>query len=995
MAQTGYTPILVYASGTASNVPLAANLTSSASGAELALNYADGKLYFKNSSGVVTLLASSAGASGDVVGPASATDNALARFDLTTGKLIQNSVGILSDAGVLTGLTGLTSSGNITLSALTSGRVPYASTGGLLVDSANLLYSGADLTVYGVRVGRGAGAVATNTAVGSGALASNATGIGQTAVGFSALGQSTGSRNVAFGGGDSATYNAALASNTSGTDNAAFGIGALSANLTGVANTSLGVGSLYFSTASNNTAVGYQAGYANQTGANLVLVGRAAGFSNKASNNTFVGDSAGFFNDTGTYNTFVGVNAGLSINTGAKNTIIGSYSGNQGGLDIRTASNYIVLSDGDGNPRAYWNGANPTFPGNATFSAGTANGVAYLNGSKVLTTGSALTFDGNNLSIGANGQVGSRLTVIANGAMATFNTGAAADGRIEYAYNGTNIFYTGVNSASLMMLMARSGVELGFGANNSEQMRLTSTGLGIGTISPGAKLDIVGASSNQIRVGSAATEHYRIGRNASDGLLDFYGSQTGFQGYRFGGIDGTWATINSSGNLGIGTISPANKLVVSNAGANGFEVDPANSLMQTYNRSGGAYTSMNLLALSMAFKTGASPATTMLLDSSGNLGIGTTPGTTLDVYKATGNSIVRAWAASGIPRFDLRSATRYYSISIQSDNLTFFDETAGSTRMTLDSSGNLGIGTTNPQQKLVVSLAGAQGLEISPDAVASAPSLVAYNRSGGAYVQLSSLALQHVWQSGASPSERMRLDSSGNFSLTKLALNIDSPFVTGANISSGSNPVALGTTGATVLHFFTNNTERARIDSSGNLLVGTQSSSASSDSGIKSLPASNGANNPQLAIVTSASANTTASLSLYSTGAGAYRFYVADGGTIYATSTSITGISDASLKENIRDLETGLSEVMALKPRRFDWKNGDAQNVAGFVAQEVAEVLPELVADYAYSKSDDGDDIIKKSLRMGDMLPTLVKAIQELKADLDATKAELAALKGA
>jgi len=99
MAQTGYTPLLIYASGTASNVPSAANLTSSASGAELALNYADGKLYFKNSSGVVTLLASAAGASGDVVGPASATDNALARFDTTTGKLIQNSVGILSDAG--------------------------------------------------------------------------------------------------------------------------------------------------------------------------------------------------------------------------------------------------------------------------------------------------------------------------------------------------------------------------------------------------------------------------------------------------------------------------------------------------------------------------------------------------------------------------------------------------------------------------------------------------------------------------------------------------------------------------------------------------------------------------------------------------------------------------------------------------------------------------------------------------------------------------------
>jgi hypothetical protein len=68
---------------------------------ELALNNNDGKLYYKNSSGVVTLLASSAGASGDVVGPSSATDNAVARFDLTTGKLIQNSTTIIDDAGNL------------------------------------------------------------------------------------------------------------------------------------------------------------------------------------------------------------------------------------------------------------------------------------------------------------------------------------------------------------------------------------------------------------------------------------------------------------------------------------------------------------------------------------------------------------------------------------------------------------------------------------------------------------------------------------------------------------------------------------------------------------------------------------------------------------------------------------------------------------------------------------------------------------------------------
>jgi hypothetical protein len=104
-----------------------------------------------------------------------------------------------------------------------------------------------------------------------------------------------------------------------------------------------------------------------------------------------------------------------------------------------------------------------------------------------------------------------------------------------------------------------SGTAYSFsGSAPATSLTLDSSGnLGIGTSSPGAKLDIVGATSNQIRVGTAATEHYRIGRNASDGLLDFYGSQTGFQGYRFGGIDGTWATINSSGNLGLGVTPSA------------------------------------------------------------------------------------------------------------------------------------------------------------------------------------------------------------------------------------------------------------------------------------------------------------------------------------------------------------------------------------------------------------------------------------------------------
>ena len=131
MAQSGYTPILIYASGTATNVPLAANMTSSASGAELALNYADGKLYYKNSSGVVTLLAGAGGA-GIVAG--------------SNTQVQYNNSGVFGASSNLT-FNGTTLVANdITDSSLTAGRVTYAGTAGNLVDSANLTFNGTTLT---------------------------------------------------------------------------------------------------------------------------------------------------------------------------------------------------------------------------------------------------------------------------------------------------------------------------------------------------------------------------------------------------------------------------------------------------------------------------------------------------------------------------------------------------------------------------------------------------------------------------------------------------------------------------------------------------------------------------------------------------------------------------------------------------------------------------------------------------------------------------------
>ena len=185
-----------------------------------------------------------------------------------------------------------------------------------------------------------------------------------------------------------------------------------------------------------------------------------------------------------------------------------------------------------------------------------------------------------------------------------------------------------------------------------------------------------------------------------------------------------------------------------------------------------------------------------------------------------------------------------------------------------------------------------------------------------------------------------------------------------------------GSTGAYApIAFATSDTERMRIDSSGNLLVGTTTAADNSGIGVKIFPSYSGSGAPEVACVSSTSSTSYGSWYMYSTADSQYKFYVNYAGTVFARSTSITGLSDISEKENIKPLETGLSEILALQPRRFDWKAGDKKNVAGFVAQEVQSVLPDLIEEYKSSNTE-----TKLGLKMGDMIPTLVKAIQEQQA---------------
>jgi hypothetical protein len=188
-------------------------------------------------------------------------------------------------------------------------------------------------------------------------------------VGFQALNaNTTGANNIAVG-------KDSLDSNTTGSNNVAIGMDALQANTTSANNVAVGTQALINNTAANNTAVGNDALATNTSGTQNVAVGGAAGDAiTTGGYNTFVGYNAAGAATTGTYNAFLGRSSGSAVTTGGKNTIIGSYNGNQNDLDIRTASNNIVLSDGDGVP-LYWGRSSGTHVHSTVTAAATAFAV--------------------------------------------------------------------------------------------------------------------------------------------------------------------------------------------------------------------------------------------------------------------------------------------------------------------------------------------------------------------------------------------------------------------------------------------------------------------------------------------------------------------------------------------------------------------------------------------------------------------------------------------
>jgi hypothetical protein len=225
----------------------------------------------------------------------------------------------------------------------------------------------------------------------------------------------------------------------------------------------------------------------------------------------------------------------------------------------------------------------------------------------------------------------------------------------------------------------------------------TSQNVGIGTASPTYKLDVADASSG-IRIGSnvAGYRFYRDPTGGSAGLLQFYGAQSGYTGYIFGGVDGERLRIDSNGQLGLGTASPdysAGFVFATTNGASGSGLH-AQFNGTTVSKIEGVTTGTNITAEGARnIQLYTNSTERARIDSSGNFGLGVTPSAwgSGPALQVGGISVASRTALPSLAQF---SANQYWDGAVHryiaSDFATIYTQNAGNHIWSTAPSGTAG-----------------------------------------------------------------------------------------------------------------------------------------------------------------------------------------------------------------------------------------------------------------------------------------------------------------
>ena len=513
--------------------------------------------------------------------------------------------------------------------------------------------------------------------------------------------------------------------------------------------------------------------------------------------------------------------------------------------------------------------------------------------------------------------------------------------------------------------------------------------------------------------------------------------------------------INSSGQVGIGTASPQLRFhAVGGAGqVASFPTLSANSTAVFENNlntkialvnAGGAgvistiqsYASGDTVPraeLQFASNTSSlnfltANAERMRIDSSGNVGIGNTVASTIGTANAWPGLVVGSgtgpWGATiysgatsngGLAFANGTTTTATYNGYVSynhNTNAMTFATNGGTERMRIDSTGNVGIGTTS------VSNFGSnyRGLEVKGSDIgfiqaSGGATSTTIEMMGAGNIGYLGTRTNHPLAFRTFDTERMRIDSSGNVGIGNTTPSsfdpTGKPLVVGSGSGNQGITIYAGTTGYSSVNFadgtsgsaayagqvsydhtnnallFNTNTgaERMRIDSSGNVLVGTTSTIAAKFS----VKVANGGS----AIETNNTSGTgNYNGALFYNNTNALCGYIAISGTTTSYATS----SDYRLKENIAPMTGALDKITKLKPVTYTWK-ANGTNGQGFIAHELQEYFPDAVSGEKDAVNEDGKPVYQ-GVDTSFLVATLTTAIQEQQTIINDLKARIETLEG-
>jgi hypothetical protein len=301
--------------------------------------------------------------------------------------------------------------------------------------------------------------------------------------------------------------------------------------------------------------------------------------------------------------------------------------------------------------------------------------------------------------------------------------------------------------------------------------------------------------------------------------------------------------------------------------------------------------------------------------------------------------------------------------------------------MTLTAAGRLGIGQTAPG--VALSVAGAS--EVWQIALA-------YANSGTGAV-IGSPASDVIAFGSWAGAERVRIDSSGRLGIGQTSPQTALGFANTATLSWGTTnyPFISGDQPNNTITFGTQATERARIDSSGNLLIGTTNTTFSSG-GVRLY-----ANNSFEVVRDGTAGSTVANVYLNKTGStdGDIEVFNRSGTkvgsvSVTASATAYNTSSDYRLKNTIAPMTGALAKVAKLKPVTYKW-NADGSNGEGFIAHELAEVCPDAVNGEKDAVDANGNPEYQ-GIDTSFLVATLTAALQEQQAIIESLTQRIATL---